>query len=250
MEMSSHHTRAVLLVGGMGTRLRSVLESMPKPLAPVGEQSFLELLLSQLGGRGIRDVVMCTGYLGDQIEREFGDGARLGMKIVYSREREPMGTGGAVALARQHLGGDPDFVVMNGDSFVEIDLQDFLAFHREQAGVASMAVRRVSNGGRYGTVEVEANGRVTSFVEKMDREAPALVNAGVYVFNSAIFEHIEQRPASLERDIFPELLEYGVYAYERTGIFIDIGTPEDYFRAIAIKDRLYSAAGGREVSSA
>src|ERR1039457_4671725 len=120
---------AVLLVGGMGTRLRAVLQSTPKPLASIGERSFLELLVRQLRSQGIRHLVMCTGYLADQIESEFGDGRIWDVSIQYSQEESPLGTAGALKLAQRYLGDDPEFMVLNGDSFLEIDFRDLMAFH-------------------------------------------------------------------------------------------------------------------------
>jgi D-glycero-alpha-D-manno-heptose 1-phosphate guanylyltransferase len=120
--MKTSDTKAVLLVGGLGTRLRTVIPSTPKPLAPVGNRPFLELLIQQLGSQGIRSLIMCTGYLADQIEDEFGDGSGLGVTIEYSKEPEVLGTAGAVKFAEKFLQGVPDFLVMNGDSFLELDL--------------------------------------------------------------------------------------------------------------------------------
>ncbi len=114
----------------MGTRLRSVVPSKPKVLASIGERSFLELLVRQLRSQGIRQLVMCTGYLADQIESKFGDGEDWDVSIEYSREEMPMGTAGAVRLAQRHLHGISEFLVLNGDSFLEIDFRDLMAFHR------------------------------------------------------------------------------------------------------------------------
>ncbi len=119
-------TKAVLLVGGLGTRLRSLVSSAPKALAPMGDRPFLELLIRQLQEQGIRQLVMCTGYLADQIEAEFGDGRDLGVAIEYSKETQPLGTAGAVKLAQPHLQSVSEFLVMNGDSFLEIDFSQLV----------------------------------------------------------------------------------------------------------------------------
>lgn len=236
---------ALLLVGGKGTRLRSVVASAPKPMAAVGEQSFLELLVRQLRTQGVRRLVMCSGYLAEQIEAKFGDGSGWDVSIAYSRELQPMGTAGAVKLAREYLTGAQDFLVMNGDSFLEVDIARLVSFHRERNALATLAVVPVVDAGRYGTVRVEANGRVAGFVEKSGEGAPGVINAGVYVFSQAMFEHIPEGPASLEKDVFPRVLERGVYASEQRGMFIDIGTPEDYARAQVLCERLRNAAVGR-----
>ena len=237
---------AVLLVGGMGTRLRSVLTATPKPLASVGKKSFLELLIRQLRTQGISRLVMCTGYLADQIEREFGDGRALDVAIEYSKELQPLGTGGAVKLARQHLRDCSEFLVMNGDSFLEIDLSRLIQFHRGHGGLVSMAAVQVENAGRYGTICLDTADRVTGFAEKTGSDCPGLVNAGVYVFNQAIFDLILDGQVSLERDVFPCALNQRVYALRQGGMFIDIGTPDDYLRAQQLCDRLYEMALSRK----
>jgi len=233
---------ALLLVGGKGTRLRSVVSSAPKPLASVGDQPFLELLVRQLRNQGIRRMVMCSGYLADQIERKFGDGRAWDVAIEYSPEPKPLGTAGALKLAGRYLADDSDFLVMNGDSFLEMDFSPLIQFRRERNGLAGMAVVPVPNAGRYGTVQVASEGRVVGFSEKTGVMAAGLINAGVYVFNHGIFEHIPEGPVSLERDVFPRILDWGVYALEQRGMFIDIGTPEDYARAQALCGRLSDAA--------
>lgn len=236
---------SLLLVGGLGTRLRSVVPSTPKPLASVGNRSFLELLVRQLRSQGIRRLVMCSGYLADQIESTFGDGRAWDVVIEYSREQEPLGTAGAVKLAQRHLQDGSDFLVMNGDSFLEIDFNELVRFNRERNGLASMAVVPVADTGRYGTVRVDPAGRVVGFTEKVGAHGPGLINAGVYVFNRTIFEHIAEGPISLEKDVFPLVLDRGIYALEQRGMFIDIGTPEDYARAQILCDRLCDAASER-----
>lgn len=235
-------THAVLLVGGMGTRLQSVVPSTPKPLAPVGNKSFLQLLVRQLRSQGIRNLVMCTGYLADQIEEEFGNGHDWDVAIHYSKEPQALGTAGAVKLAERYLPSNSDFFVMNGDSFLELDFRQFIRFHREHGGLISIAVRKVENAMRYGTVELEKPNRIIAFTEKTGRQAPGIVSGGVYVFNRAVLQHIPDGPASLEKDVFPGLLKHGVYAFEQHGMFIDIGTPEDYARAQELCDSLNRAA--------
>ncbi len=233
---------AVLLVGGMGTRLRSVLPSTPKPLARVGNLPFLQLLVLQLRSQGIRRIVLCTGHLAEQIEEEFGDGRKWHVEFDYSKELKPLGTAGAVKFAERYLQNVSDFLVMNGDSFLELDFQKFVRFHRERGSVISMAVRRVSDASRYGSVQLDTNHRVLGFSEKTSNSVPGIVNGGVYVFNRAVLEQIPEGPSSLEKDIFPKALELGVYALDQQGMFIDIGTPEDYARAQTLAENLYQAA--------
>lgn len=242
MDSSYNDTKAVLLVGGIGTRLRSVVASTPKPLASVGDRPFLELLVRQLRHQDIRQLVLCTGYLAEEIEKELGNGRIWDVTIEYSKESRPLGTAGAVKLAEPLLRDVSDFLVMNGDSFMEIDFRELIHFHRKSGGIATMAVVRMKNEMRYGTVEVTAEARVSGFKEKSDGDPTGFVNAGIYVFNRRIFEHLLEGPASLERDVFPKLLNHGLHASEQHGVFIDIGTPEDYARAQALYERLYEAA--------
>jgi NDP-sugar pyrophosphorylase family protein len=157
-------------------------------------------------------------------------------------ETNALGTAGAVKLAERHLERTSDFLVMNGDSFLEVNLPEFMRFHRAHGDLISMAVRRVPDAARYGSVQLNAQNRVVGFGEKSSDSAPGLINGGVYVFNRAVLERIPQGPASLEREIFPSSLESGVYALEQHGMFIDIGTPEDYARAQALAESLRQAA--------
>ena len=234
--------KAVLLAGGLGTRLRSVVASTAKPLAAVGERPFIELLVRQLQHQGIRRLVMCTGYLAQEVENELGDGRKWDVTIEYSRESQPMGTAGAVKLAEPLLSDGSDFLVMNGDSFIEVNFQELIQFHREKNGIASLAVVRMKNTQRYGTVQMTTEGHVSGFKEKSDGDPTEFINAGIYVFNRRILDYIPDGTISLERDIFPSVLDQGIYALEQHGVFIDIGTPEDYARAQKLYGQLYEAA--------
>jgi NDP-sugar pyrophosphorylase family protein len=245
MNSSNKDVKAVLLVGGLGTRLRSVVPSAPKPMAAVGDRPFLELLVRQLSCQDIRRLVLCTGYRAQQIESALGDGHAWDATIEYSRETQPLGTAGAVKFAEPLLRDCSDFLVMNGDSFMEMDFRDLLHFHRESGGIASMAVFRTKNEKRYGTVQAGADGLVSGFLEKSDADQNGLVNAGVYAFSRRILDYIPEGASSLERDIFPRVLSQGVFASEQQGVFIDIGTPDDYARAQGLCDRLYDAARGK-----
>ena len=234
--------KAVLLVGGLGTRLRSAVPSLPKTLASVGDRPFLELLVRQLGNQEIRELVMCTGYMADHIQGVFQDGSEFGATIEYSEETVPLGTAGALKLAQRYVQNESEFLVINGDTFLEIDFSEFIVSHRKHSGVASMAVVPVDNSSRYGIVQVGAEGRISGFLEKTGQNAPGIINAGVYVFTSAALALIPPGPVSLERDVFPLLVEQGFYAIEQRGMFIDIGTPDDYARANKMSTRLADVA--------
>jgi D-glycero-alpha-D-manno-heptose 1-phosphate guanylyltransferase len=234
--------KAVLLVGGLGTRLRSVVPSTPKALASIGERPFLELLVRQLSAQGIRHLVLCTGYLAEQIEEVLEDGREFGVTIEYSKEETPLGTGGALKLAQRYVQDDSDFLVLNGDSFLEADFGALMSFHKRHQGVATIAVVSAENAGRYGTVCFGADNRVQEFREKTGSNDPGIINAGVYVLSGSLLDKIPSGSVSLERDVFPGLLQHGVYAFEQRGIFIDIGTPDDYKKAKQMCDQLTNAA--------
>lgn len=238
-------TKAVLLVGGFGTRLQSVLPFTPKSLASIGKKSFLELLIRQLRTQGLHRFVMCTGHLASQIEEQFRDGQDWGVRIEYSREHKVMGTAGAIKMAERYLGDGSDFLVMNGDSFVQANFPELLHFHCKHGGLVTIASVKVNNAGRYGTLQVGPHGRVASFSEKTGRDEPGLINAGVYVFSHAVLQHIPEGEVSLERTIFPSLLDHGIYALKQEKLFIDIGTPEDYHRAQKLCDQLDKAAAAQ-----
>jgi len=222
---------AVLLVGGLGTRLRSVISEKPKALAPIGDTPFLKVLLLELRSQGIERIVMCTGHFAEQIEEEFGDGSELGIAIEYSQELQPLGTAGAIKLAEKHLEDCREFIVLNGDSFLELDFKAFVRFHRESRSVATIALRKVSNAARYGTVEVDKDGKVCSFREKLGIEEPGLINGGIYIFEREVLSGLPEGASSLEKDVLPKLLERSVCGFQTNGLFIDIGTPEDYAKA-------------------
>jgi D-glycero-alpha-D-manno-heptose 1-phosphate guanylyltransferase len=234
--------KAVLLVGGLGTRLRSVVPSVPKVLATIGRTPFLALLVAQLRSQGINHLVMCTGYRSEQIENEFGDGRAWDIEIQYSKEEQLLGTAGALKQAQHLLGHTPDFIVMNGDSFLEVDFRRLMDFHRSHQALATLAVIRVKDTSRYGKVQVDAGGRVRGFAEKAGSTIPGLVNGGVYIFNHAVFQYFPEQAANLETAVFPRLLAHGVYAAEQRGMFVDIGTPADYAHAQRLCHSLTEAA--------
>jgi len=162
--------------------------------------------------------------------------------VEYSREPCPLGTAGAVKFAQRYLEQVSDFLVMNGDSFVGADFHQLFRFHRAHGGLVSMAVVQVGDASRYGTVDVDSRHRIRAFSEKTGNAAPGLVNAGVYVFSRSVLEYIPEGASSLEKSVFPQLLDHGVYALKQDNLFIDIGTPQDYARAQALCDCLYRVA--------
>jgi D-glycero-alpha-D-manno-heptose 1-phosphate guanylyltransferase len=222
--------RAFVLCGGLGTRLRSVVSDRPKSMAPVGGVPFLQLLLEDLKAQGIREVILGTGYMADQVQAFFRCGGEFGLRVCYSREDKPLGTGGALKMAEPRL-SDP-VVVLNGDSYVEWSLaatRDLFA--RKDASLV-MILQAVPDVARYGSVTIEPGGRVTEFVEKGTRTGAGLINAGVYLVRKEVVAALPGGQAvSLERDVFPGLLRGKVYGLVSEGLFIDIGVPADLERA-------------------
>jgi len=222
---------AVILCGGLGTRLRTVVADRPKVLAPVCGRPFLSFILDQLESEGAQKAVLCTGYLGEQIEETFNSAYR-GLKLEYSREDSPLSTGGAVRLALSRL-PEELLLVLNGDSYVDADLGEFVAWHLERALDASVLLTRVGNAARYGVVDVDPAGRIRAFREKTCGASSGWINAGIYLMPRRL---VEELPAgtnvSLEREVFPlwaTMKELGGYRTESQ--FIDIGTPESLARA-------------------
>lgn len=221
---------AFILAGGLGTRLRPVVTDRPKVLADVNGRPFLEHLLDQLEEYGLHRVVLCTGYLGEQIEAKFG-AMYKGLKLEYSRETEPLGTGGALRLAASRLAAGPA-LVLNGDSFCRLDFRDFLKFHVSHRAAISLAVTEVQDISRYGAVDLGPEGRITRFEEKGAKTGTGLINAGVYLIQRDVIVSIPQNTMiSLEKEVLSPTIGVGLYGFIAEGGFIDIGIPSDYVAA-------------------
>ena len=217
---------AVVLAGGLGTRLRSVVSDRPKVLADVCGRPFITYLLDVLSHSCISEVVLATGYLAEQIESLLGSSYK-GMTLHYSREVERKGTGGAVRLGLPKVSHEL-VLVMNGDSFCEIDMGRFIESHQASEFDVSMAVRQVEDTARYGRVELSSENRVLAFEEKLaGRFGAGWINAGIYLFPRRALEEIPSTgEVSMEREVLPGLLASGVGAFQCGGRFIDIGLPE------------------------
>lgn len=233
---------ALLLVGGMGTRLRAAVPSLPKPLAPVAGRPFLEFVIAQLRSQGIRRCVLCTGYMADKVEETFGDGTGFGISIAYSRESEPLGTAGALRLAAGFADGVSPLLVLNGDTLLQFDLERLYRFHLNSCARVTMAAARVPDASRFGTIQVDDEGHVLSFLEKTGSSEPGLINAGVYLVQPQVLETIPEGYASWEASTLPSLVPDHLYAQEHSGIFIDIGIPSEYQRAQQISAALLTAS--------
>jgi NDP-sugar pyrophosphorylase family protein len=199
-------------------------------MALISGKPFLQLLLDRLRSQGVDDVILGTGYLAEKIERYFEGGNKFGSRIRYSREDEPLGTGGALKLA-EPLISDP-VLVLNGDSDVEWSLVPMLELFTAKHADLVIVVQAVADVARYGSVTLDHDGRITRFVEKGIRGGPGLINAGVYLLRKEIVRDLPAgRAISLEKDVFPQLLDRGVYGLISTGLFIDIGIPDDLKQA-------------------
>jgi NDP-sugar pyrophosphorylase family protein len=167
-----------------------------------------------------------VGYGANQIREQLGDGRRFGVQLVYSIETQPLGTWGAIRRAKRWI-KKPDFLVLNGDSWFDVNLEELLVFHRAKDAAATLALLQVHQPTRYGSVRVDGQGKVLEFVEK-GSEASGLVNAGVYAFRREVFGLVSPTTRSLEQEVFPALAGKGLYGFRGEGFFVDIGIPEDY----------------------
>jgi len=227
---TSEEINVAILAGGLGTRLKLKLRRKPKVLAKIGEYPFLEYLLSQLNRANFKKVVLCTGYLGDQIKKRFGESYK-GLKILYSQEQKLLGTAGAIRNALPLFNSDA-ILLMNGDSYCSIDFKKFIEFHFIKKSNVSMAITFVSNVSQHGQLRISKDASIISFQEKIKKNRKGLVNAGIYLINKSFIEEIpENRNISIEKEVFPNWIGRGFYGYETTDKFIDIGTPESYTQA-------------------
>jgi D-glycero-alpha-D-manno-heptose 1-phosphate guanylyltransferase len=220
---------AVVLAGGLGTRLRPIVRDVPKPMALINERPFLHYLLSSLSHFDVSRIILCIGYKHEVVERYFG-ASFLGIPITYSVEAEPLGTGGAAAQAVRFV-MDPSFIVLNGDTYFEADIRRMNQLHEERNADCTMALKTMHDFDRYATITLD-NDRVVSFEEKRFC-AEGLINAGMYIVKKSIFETEEfPKKFSLEKDFLEKRVSsLKVFAMAFDGYFIDMGIPEDYERA-------------------
>lgn len=220
----------IILAGGQGTRLRSVVSDRPKVVALVNGKPFLARLLEQLRQAGVRSVVLSTGYMADLVESTIGE-TYDGIRIRYSREQQPLGTAGGVRHALGQTTSDP-ILVLNGDSFCEVDLEQVCKFHRAQRARATIVLAQVEDTTRFGRVETDSAGAVTGFEEKGAAASAGWINAGVYCLSREVAQAIPVAQAcSLEREIFPRLIGTGLFGFKAGREFLDIGTPRSYEEA-------------------
>jgi D-glycero-alpha-D-manno-heptose 1-phosphate guanylyltransferase len=222
----------VILAGGRGTRLDSIPGDLPKPLRPINGRPFLAYLIDQVRNAGARRVLLAIGYRAEAFAGFVEETGRTGLQVETSVESAPLGTGGALRASLPRLRTD-DVLVLNGDSYADIDPASLAAEHVRRKARATILLTEVSDAGRYGRVDVDGEGAVVRFSEK-GAGGPGLINAGLYVFRRETLAEIpEGKPASLERDTLPSLIGRSFFAKSGRFRFTDIGTPESYAAAPA-----------------
>lgn len=221
--------RAVILAGGKGARLAPYTVVFPKPLMPLDDTPILEVVIRQLRRHGCDEIVMCVGHLAELIMAFFGDGSRFGLPISYSREEQPLGTAGPLALIP---GLDETFLVMNGDVLTTLDYGDLLRYHRQRAAAATIAMHRRTVKIDLGVIESDASQRITDYIEKPSYHYQ--VSMGVYVFEPRVLGYIPAGQRLDFPDLVLKLLAAGelVMGYPFDGYWLDIGRPDDYAAAV------------------
>lgn len=227
--------KAVVLVGGRGTRLRPLTLTTPKQMLPVAGRPMIERVVSHLCGHGVSEVVLSLGYRPDAFRLAYTDGTCAGATLSYAVEPSPLDTAGGIGFAARAVGVDATFVVHNGDVLTTLDLAALVAFHRAHGGAATVALTPVSDPSRYGVVATDATGQVQAFIEKpAPGTAPSnLINAGTYVLEPSVLDLIPvDRPVSVEREVFPALAAAGdLFAVPSDAHWVDAGTPSTYLEA-------------------
>jgi mannose-1-phosphate guanylyltransferase len=225
--------QALILAGGEGTRLRPLTETIPKPVIPLVGRPFITYMIEWLRGHGVDDVILACGFMAEGIRAVLGEGDSLGVRLRYVEEPRPLGTGGALKFAEELL--DERFLMLNGDVLTDIDVTGLLAQHERTGAVATLALIPVDDPSAYGLVRRAADDSVTEFLEKPKPEEidTNLINAGCYVLERTVLGSMAPAGTnvSIERDVFPALVDHGLYGYATSGYWLDIGTPERYLQA-------------------
>ncbi len=245
--------RAVILVGGEGTRLRPLTSESPKPAVKLVDRPMMAFMLEWLAANGIAEVVMACGFKPDAMREALGDGGRFGLQISYVVESEPLGTGGALRFADEQLadGLGERFVMCNGDILTDLDLAAQITRHRELGATATLSLVPVEDPSSFGLVRIADDGEVLDFLEKPEPSEidTDLISAGAYVLERSVLDLIEPgRAVSIEREVWPELVGKGLYAVaDRDAYWLDIGTPDRYLKATAdiLSGAVESEAGAR-----
>jgi mannose-1-phosphate guanylyltransferase len=227
--------QAIVLVGGEGTRLRPLTETVPKPALTLVDRPFLAYVIEWLAGHGVSEVVLACGFLPDVLREALaGEEERAGARIRYVVEPEPLGTAGAIRYAADALGDElgERFLALNGDVLTDLDLSALLRAHEQRGANATIALHPVEDSSAYGLVRSAEGGEVLEFLEKTGERAPGEVNAGMYVLERSVLDLIPPgQSVSIERDVFPRLAGNGLCGLGLEGYWMDVGTPERYLQA-------------------
>lgn len=221
--------KAVILAGGFGTRLRPLTYSVPKPLVPLVGKPLIVRMIEALP-QSVDTVILAVSYMKEALEEHFRVNP-CGRKVIIVHEPSPMGTGGAIKNVSQHL--DETFIAMNGDCISSLDLRSMVKSHREMGGIGTIALWQVEDPSAFGVVEMDRGGRIINFQEKPKREEARsdLINAGYYVFEPEVLDYIGKGQVSIEREVFPYVLDYGLFGHRFTGHWMDCGTRETFLAA-------------------
>ena len=220
----------MILCGGFGKRLQTIVKDIPKPMAKIKRRPFLDILIDFIASYGFKRFTLCTGYKADVIERYYKQKTNK-LIIEFSREEKPLGTGGAIKNAENYIKSSP-FLIVNGDSFCRINLKEFVDFHFKKEALISIAVTNKDVCDDYGTINIDDSHRIIEFNEKIKGYKNRLINAGFYLLQREAFSLMpEKNNFSIERDFFPQIIKKNLYAFETQESVIDIGTPERYKKA-------------------
>ncbi len=242
-DMSSEVRQAVIMVGGKGTRLLPLTLTRPKPAMPVLDKPFLKYLIESMADAGIEEVFLACGYKSDVLAHAIGDGSDMGVRIIYSDEDTPLGTGGAIKRLEDRL--DPVFLAANGDTLTSVDIAAQIREHFESGAAVTDSLSEVDDPSQAGVVRIDGDGRILEFQDKPKREEACsnLVNSGVYVVDKKVLEYIPKDTFyDFSKDLFPLLIEKGerLQGHMAKGIWVDIGRPHDLIRMnLVMADRLY-----------
>ena len=233
--------KALILAGGFGTRLRSVVNDIPKPMADINGKPFLSYLFDYIlnRGAGIKELILSVGYKHERIIDYYGNKYRT-LNLKYTIEDKPLGTGGAIKNAINRFDGNNEILILNGDTFFNIDIKKLYEFHRNKNSALTIALKKMENSDRYGFIEININGKIIKFFEKgHGRVMSGFINGGIYILNKSFLDNLENLENlysfSFEKDIIERYYDCGkFYGINFNDCFIDIGVPEDYERAKTI----------------
>ena len=226
--------QAIVLVGGEGTRLRPLTDSIPKPALTLVDRPFLAYMVEWLAAHGVEEVVLACGFMPDVLREALGESDHAGARLTYVTEPERRGTAGAIRFAAEALGErlEDRFLALNGDVLCDLDLGALLAAHAQRGAAATLALHPVEDSSAYGLVAADPDGAVTAFAEKTGAAVPGEINAGAYVLERSVLELIAPgAEVSIEREVFPRLVGAGLHGLVLDGYWMDIGTPERYLQA-------------------